>query len=245
MMPLREVWDVFTGLNAVRRDSPSDISEACYNGCNCIAKSSASTSSSASLNWLSSFKQFLNFCQEQDTGGKNNTVIADVSKIVSLLEEKSLVDAQLSSFGFMDSTTISSVTATSMKTTSTTQSPPRTITSSSTSSPIKNGSGPSAQVLAPAITVPTVAAIIGFISCIFFYLRWRRSKQQPVSPPEYEEGKAQLHADEFRPELDGRAINPELADSQRVMAELPARELVGSEMAGHTGTKRSFISEYR
>jgi hypothetical protein len=171
-------------------------------------------------------------------------VIADVSKIVSLLEEKSSVDAQLSSFGFMDSTTISSATATSyMNTTSITQSPPRTITSSNTSSPINNGGGPSAQVLAPAITVPTVAAIIGIISGIFFYLRWRRSKQQPVSPPEDEEGKAQLHADEFRPELDGRAINPELAGSQSVMAELPARELVGSEMAGHTGAKRSSIPE--
>jgi hypothetical protein len=85
--------------------------------------------------------------------------------------------------------------------------------------------------------VPTVAAIIGIISCILFHLRWCRSKQWPVSLPEYEEGKAQLHADESRPELDGRAINPGLADSQRVMAELPARELVGSEMAVHTRAK--------
>lgn len=111
------------------------------------------------------------------------------------------------------------------------------MTSSSTSSPINHGGGPSRQVLAPAIMVPTVAAIIGIIGCIFFYRRWRRSKQRPVSPPEYEEGKVQLHADEFRPELDVRAIDPELADSQRVMAELPARELVGSEMAVHTGAK--------
>lgn len=157
-------------------------------------------------------------------------MIADVSKIVSLLEEKSSVDTQLSSLGFTDSTATSVAVTSSMSTTST-QPPPRIITSSSTTSPNNNGSGPSAQVLAPAITVPTVAALIGIFSCIFFYLRWRRSKQQPVSPPEYEEGKAQLHADEFRPELDGRAIDPELADSQRVMAELPARELVGSEMA--------------
>lgn len=141
MMLLREVWDVFTGLDAVRRDSiqtsqkrailaavrkcspydqiSKDFSsddaslEAQSSGkspslcasnstfstdlepCkSCIVKYSTSTTSSTSPEWLSSFNRLLNFCEGQDTGSKNNTVIADVSKVVSLLEEKSSVDAQ-------------------------------------------------------------------------------------------------------------------------------------------------------
>jgi hypothetical protein len=47
------------------------------------------------------------------------------------------------------------------------------------------------------------------------------------------EAKAQLHADPFRPELDGRGVVSEVASTSREtsdMAELPASEPVGSEM---------------
>jgi hypothetical protein len=90
------------------------------------------------------------------------------------------------------------------------------------------------------VVVPVVvlSLVLVFVGCVL--MRRRRRKRIEVqkqhgtlASSDGYDPKAQLHADPFRPELDGRGVVSEVASTSRetsVMAELPASEPVGSEM---------------
>ncbi|KAL2848414.1 hypothetical protein BJY01DRAFT_246426 [Aspergillus pseudoustus] len=99
-----------------------------------------------------------------------------------------------------------------------------------------DGSGsPDIGVLVPAVVVPGVVVFVLLVGCAFMF----RRRKQRIQIPRHGalgdgyETKAQLHADPFRSELDGRGLvaeAPSRSDGASTIAELPARELVGSEM---------------
>ena len=87
------------------------------------------------------------------------------------------------------------------------------------------------------MVVPVVVVIVAVVVGAIFLRRRRRSKRaqtdSAVAAAEDEyKGKPELHADEFRPELeDNRIVELDIVKpTQRDAAELPAREVVGSEM---------------
>lgn len=94
---------------------------------------------------------------------------------------------------------------------------------------------PNTKVIVPAVVVPVVVCLIAAAAVIWALMRRRRRRQmqQDNGFSDGFDGKAQLHADEFRPELEAVTPAKEKStdpDEHRVVAELPARELVGSEM---------------
>jgi flagellar basal body-associated protein FliL len=92
------------------------------------------------------------------------------------------------------------------------------------------------KIIVPAVVVPVVVLLVVAVIAAWAFMHRRQRQQQEVdsstTPGNNYEGKAQLHADPFRPELDavatvkGKALSP----NESEVAELPARELVGSEM---------------
>lgn len=95
-----------------------------------------------------------------------------------------------------------------------------------------------AGIIAPAVVVPVVVlAVIILILVVFVRRRLVRRRQTQKSTPmaaSNQKEKPQLHSDEVRPELEGIKV-PTLWDNtfqnvNHVIGEMPANEVVGSEM---------------
>jgi uncharacterized protein YneF (UPF0154 family) len=102
-------------------------------------------------------------------------------------------------------------------------------------------SSSNATIIVPAVVVPVVAvAIIAVLG--FFFVRRRRLRKIKDSnldtqPPI--DDKPQLHADEFRPELEGsdRGVARSEFGQKISPTELPVREEVAREMDSKAQTK--------
>ncbi|OQE44199.1 hypothetical protein PENCOP_c002G06109 [Penicillium coprophilum] len=213
-------------IGLVRRDDKKKLPAVCYNDCNdafqeiqlsgkkpeicdsdsafminagncqtCIGKNSNETYEDT---LLPLFGETLDYCKGI-TSNENKT-----ANIESLLSQESSLQNQLASLGY------------SVSRTGTTNSSPATATDSGSqvtvyrtaeAQPTTESSGNDSNIstIVPAVVVPVV--VIGIVVVLgFFFIRRRRNRQKrPAhthsSPPPIE--KAQLHADEFRPELEG------------------------------------------
>ena len=183
--------------------------------------------------------QYIDYCAslgnntDQIDAVEVSTLLASYS---SLVASQSAIEEALSSVGYNLSTN-----TTDMPTT-TTPEPRATPTVSETAARSPDAdmdkpdtNSPNTKVVVPAVVVPVVVCLIAAAAVIWALMRRRRRQQmqQDNGFPEGFDGKAQLHADEFRPELEAVTPAKEKStdpDEHRVVAELPARELVGSEM---------------
>ncbi|KAL5050839.1 hypothetical protein BDW71DRAFT_203557 [Aspergillus fruticulosus] len=197
----------------------------------------------------SSFSEFLEYCESLD----NNTDIIDVNSLLaswsSLAITQSAIQETLSSLGYTNFST----TATTMETaadasgleTAGTATP--TATSVNGDGEVENGNGdettpgsagPPVGVIAPAVVVPVVVCLVAAVIA-WMFMRRRRKRweiEKAAATGDGFDGKAQLHADAFRPELDGLGTAKKnvlsVDEDEDGLAELPAREPVGAEMDG-------------
>ncbi|KAL4812145.1 hypothetical protein BDW67DRAFT_193983 [Aspergillus spinulosporus] len=91
------------------------------------------------------------------------------------------------------------------------------------------------SVIASAVIVPVVALLVGSGLACALIRQWRkrRGMEEIGAAGGGSDDKAQLHADEFRPELDGLAIaKKKVVNMDEDLAELPAREPIWTEMNG-------------
>ncbi|KAL4734177.1 hypothetical protein BDV11DRAFT_175006 [Aspergillus similis] len=225
------------------------------------SSSSNSTASAASNRTTSDFNEFIAYCSEQggNSGNGNNTDVAEVNNLAeinsllasysSLTSSESLLQVSLSSLGYTgDFPGSTSATATDDVTASTTSTLGSIATAGEGNRDISNegrngsvaenlaSSGSSnVSVVAPAVIVPVVALFAGAVLA-WALLRRRRKRRgmEGIGPTgDGFNDKAQLHADEFRPELDGLAVaKKKVVIMDEDLAELPAREPVGTEMNG-------------
>ncbi|KAJ5177905.1 uncharacterized protein N7500_000604 [Penicillium coprophilum] len=194
----------------------------------CIGKNSNETYEDTILPF---FGETLDYCKGI-TSNENKT-----ANIESLLSQESSLQSQLASLGY------------SVSSTGTTNSSPATTTDSGNQVTVyrtaeaqpaaaSSGNDSNISTIVPAVVVPV--AVIGMVVVLgFFFVRRRRNRQKRSahthsSPPPIE--KAQLHADEFRPELEGTntqgmrtlGLPPlELPVQNDVRREDVARELEG------------------
>ncbi|KAL2870123.1 uncharacterized protein BJX67DRAFT_378661 [Aspergillus lucknowensis] len=191
------------------------------------------------------FDQYIDYCESESDNPDSPDIVSLLESWSSLAATQSAIQETLSSLGYNFLTTSTDVstgtTSTTLPTTSTTLLPTASATGNPTESPNANSqssTSPDIGVIVPAVVVPVVfVSLIAVFAAIFFLRRRRRQtalERERGRKSDYE-GKAQLHADAFRPELDAvdavKKIYPsELAQNE--VAELPAREPVGSEMDG-------------
>ncbi|KAJ5356258.1 hypothetical protein N7517_010867 [Penicillium concentricum] len=144
------------------------------------------------------FGETLDYCKGI-TSGENKT-----ARIESLLSQESSLQIQLASLGY----SVSSTRTTNSSPATTTDSGSQvTVYRTAQAQPTADSSGKDSNIstIVPAVVVPVV--VIGIVVVLgFFFVRRRRSRQEGPAPihsslPPIE--KAQLHADEFRPELNG------------------------------------------
>lgn len=205
---------------------------------NCIKEATKSGTASEDL-IPPEFTQWINYCASEGDGtdqidaAQVSTLLASYS---SLVASQSAIEEALSSKGYDLSTT-----TTDMPTTTTPgQRATPTVSETAASTPDADMDGsdtnsPNTKVIVPAVVVPVAVCLIAAAAVIWALMRRRRRRQmqQDSGFPDGFDGKAQLHADEFRPELEAVTPAKEKStdpDEHRVVAELPARELVGSEM---------------
>ncbi|KAI9038947.1 uncharacterized protein KD926_010047 [Aspergillus affinis] len=180
----------------------------------------------------STFQRFLNLCE-----GSTNTT--DAQKVVELLSSKSVLDCSLAQ---LTGTGTGTETTTSALTTTTTSESPGMITI--TAIPSNSASSSlNAEVIAPSVVVPVMVVIAAIIAAALFMRRRRRrrQKQTPGDDAAIDSdnksgffGKLELPADSFRPELEGANPAEMRVANPGVIAELPAREVVGSELDART-----------
>lgn len=186
------------------------------------------------------FDQFIDYCASQGNGTDQidavavNTLLASYS---SLVASQSALEDALSSRGYNLSTTTDTPTTTTPETRP-------TLTASQTAGSGTDGpdtNSPNTKVIVPAVVVPVVC-LIAAAAVIWALMRRRRRRQMQQNNGDTDgfDGKAQLHADEFRPELEAVTIAKEKStdpDENSVVAELPAREPVGNEMDATSQTE--------
>lgn len=203
----------------------------------CVAGSNQTSNVGQQLN--PTFAQWLNFCATQNDDSPAATLETLLSSKSSIAAAESSIDARIASLQGNSSIASTSATTTlSGDATSATQ-PPNQITVYATSSNTipPSSDSPRVSVIVPAVVVPVVVVIVAVVVGAVFLRRRRRSKRAHIgsvvvaAEDEYK-GKPELHADEFRPELeDNRTVELDtVKPTQREAAELPAREVVGSEM---------------
>ncbi|KAL3481074.1 hypothetical protein BJX99DRAFT_254052 [Aspergillus californicus] len=185
----------------------------------------------------------------------NSTNTVDLNSLLSswssLLETQSALQESLGSLGYNPSS-FATMTMTTDDGVGTVSPPPTTSapsTASATDSASQNDStsnspgSPNVKVIVPAVVVPIVVLLV-VVAVVAWALMRRRQKRQTAmgaASGEDHEGKAQLHGDGFRPELDANATTKKKttlsALNSHAIAELPAREPVGGEMdASERGT---------
>ncbi|OJI98002.1 hypothetical protein ASPVEDRAFT_440636 [Aspergillus versicolor CBS 583.65] len=183
------------------------------------------------------FNQFIDYCASQGNG-TDQINAAEVSTLLvaysSAVASQSSLEAALSSKGY-------NFTTTRMDLSSTTPETRLTLTVSQTATGSPDGTdgpdtnSPNTKVIVPAVVVPVIFCLAAAAVIWALMRRRRRRMQQNKGDTDVFDGKAQLHADEFRPELEAEAMTTAKEkstdpDRNSVVAELPARELVGSEM---------------
>lgn len=218
--------------------SNSTFQVALANCQDCVSADSNQTSS-ADQQLSPTFAQWLNFCATENDDSPAASLESLLSSKSSIAAAESSIDARIASLQGNNSIASTSATTTlSGDATSATQ-PPNQITvyatSSSTNPP--SGDSPRVSVIVPAVVAPVVVVIVAAVVGAVYLRRRRRSKRAQmgsavVAAEEECKGKPELHADEFRPELeDNRTVELDVVKpTQREAAELPAREVVGSEM---------------
>ncbi|CBF84379.1 hypothetical protein AN9056.2 [Aspergillus nidulans FGSC A4] len=215
--------------------------------------SSNSTASASSGSTTAELNEFIAYCDEQGggSGNSNVTLVKEIDSLLasysSLSSSQSQLQASLSSLGYTgDFPELTSATATGDVTASSTSMVGPTATAGGEDRSFSNEGGtgtedlPSSDtsdinIIAPAVIVPVFALLVG--SVLAWALIRRRRKRQGTeeigAAGDSFDDKAQLHADEFRPELDGLAIaKKRLVNMDEDLAELPAREPIGAELDG-------------
>jgi hypothetical protein len=222
----------------------------------CIERFIAADNGTASQQDLGpTFQQWINYCDSVQIN--NSTQEVDINALLSswssLAATQSALQQSLSSLGYDFSTTATTTEGNLVTNTAATLGGDSTLTP--TASPADAAAGNrdgnrtnpgdgseslDVGVVVSAVVVPVVALslVMVLVSCVLMRRRRRRrieaqQRQGILASSDGYEGKAQLHSDPFRPELDGRGIVNEVASTSRetsVMAELPAREPVGGEM---------------
>lgn len=204
----------------------------------CIKEATESGNASSDL-VPPEFNQFINYCASEGNGTDQINAV-EVSTLLlsysSLVASQSSLEAALSSKGYNVSTTTTDMSTTTTPESRFTVTVAQTATSSpdiGTNRPDTNSSN--TKVIVPAVVVPVVFCLAAAAVMWALIRRRRRRMQQDNADTDEFDGKAQLHADEFRPELEAEAMTTAKEkstdpDRNSVVAELPARELVGSEM---------------
>ncbi|KAJ5496808.1 hypothetical protein N7463_008795 [Penicillium fimorum] len=175
----------------------------------CIEENGSNDTDKAAV--LPLFGDMLDYCKEINSTEKKT------ANIESLLSQASSLQIQLASLGYsVSSTETTDSSPASVSSTRTIDSLPATTTDSgkqvtvyrtgpAQSTAESSGNDSNISTVVPAVVVPVV--VIGIIVVLgFFFVRRRRSRQErpdPISSSLPPVEKAQLHADEFRPELDG------------------------------------------
>jgi hypothetical protein len=143
------------------------------------------------------FKETLDYCEDTTTN-ENKT-----ANIEALLSQESSLQTQLASLGYSPSSTRP---ANSLSATTTDSGNQVTVyrTAPVQSTGDSSGTDSNISTIVPAVVVPVV--VVGIVVVLGFFFVRRRNQQKRLAPiqsslPPIE--KAQLHADEFRPELDG------------------------------------------
>ncbi|KAL4968100.1 uncharacterized protein BDV14DRAFT_197330 [Aspergillus stella-maris] len=221
----------FTGLTPALCENGSNF-RVLYDQCVlCVRRfTTNSTSEQSNEAVIPDFQRYLDYCETQN----NETQLVDVNALLSSWSShataQTAIEESLSSAGYNITTT----TTSSLNVTSPTTSSPDATATDSRISQANSSSPPNVEVIVPAVVVPVVTVSIGLVIAAFFFLRLRRKRRMALlregnKGPDYE-GKAQLHADSLRPELDGMAVTESELSGTAQLAELPAREPVGSEM---------------
>ena len=187
---------------------------------------------------LTQLQTVLTYCDSINSTESNKTKIQSLlSQESALVASAEALSASLAYLGVSASdatTTQSSLSTTSDVKTSSVN--PTTVyeTGSAQATATSSGSQSNVSTIVPAVVLPVcvvgLAVVLGF-----FFLRRRRSQQSrttpadddhPLPPPE---DKPQLHADEFRPELEATSLHiVRKADLSPV--EMPVREEVAREL---------------
>ncbi|KAL4864488.1 hypothetical protein BDV12DRAFT_201098 [Aspergillus spectabilis] len=196
------------------------------------------------------FAQWVGYCEDAgyETGnGTSNGGADGINELLaswsSLSSSQSALQASLSSLGFEFSSTASTTSSDgNVNDDTSTTAPPQTSTAPETANETanQNGTEPSNStdvgVIIPAVVVPVVVVFL-IIAVVSWVVRRRRGKRRAAATlDDSYEGKAQLHGNSSRFELSADSIEYELdGDGSRHgndIAELPVREIVGSEMDG-------------
>ncbi|KAL4804207.1 hypothetical protein BDV18DRAFT_161967 [Aspergillus unguis] len=197
------------------------------------------TSANETISFLSGY---INYCNNEGNG----TDIVDIKDLLaswsSLEQSQSQIVESLASAGVDVTTTTTSQNATATTTTGTSGAVPSETGNAADSDPSSAAEATAADsssssdnigVIVPAVVVPVVC-VLGAVVIAWVLLRRRKKRREleaAKTDTDSNEGKAQLHADEFRPELSGTAAAEMATDrDEGFVAELPARELVGSEL---------------
>ncbi|KAJ5110507.1 hypothetical protein N7532_001042 [Penicillium argentinense] len=251
-MVLKKLWDTASSL--AKRDL---IPTICYDSCNDATIQVQSTGKTPELcEPNSNFMQSLSNCKsciEKNSNSTDAGTLGDLEPLLDYCNENSStsnesidelkselasISAKIASLGGEMSTSATNTPKTTLATT--TSGSPGPVTVYATASGQKDTSSSSdsksqASIIAPAVVVPVV--IVGLIIILgFFFYRRRRSQnaaQLATNGPPPPDDKPQLHADDFRPELEGTGVNAvrEVEMEQHMPpAELPVREEVAREM---------------
>ncbi|KAJ5404264.1 hypothetical protein N7509_004135 [Penicillium cosmopolitanum] len=203
------------GKTAKLCESDSPFMKALQNCSTCVDGSSLEGFNGTLQNQFSEFSIWLRYCNTTLTkSSEQSRVQSLLAKESDLLASAQALGSQIASLGINSSLAIATATATGTQSSTflTTTSGSQglvTVYATQTASGSGNSAGSkshsNATTIAPAVVVPVVAvAIIAVLG--FFFVRRRRLRKVKDSnlntqPPM--DDKPQLHADEFRPELEG------------------------------------------
>ncbi|KAL4782608.1 hypothetical protein BJX76DRAFT_287310 [Aspergillus varians] len=241
-----------TGLNPSLCATGSEFMQAYLTCVNCLEDTLSTNETSGGRpagNQISNLNQIIGYCGGEESGTDTGGAL-DINSLLSswsaLASTQSAIQATLSSLGYNFSTTPTGTgTRTGTGVASTTLLGTATATATATATggtdTGSDSSNSNVKVIVPAVVVPVVVVLIAAVVAAWVFMRRRQRRQgmeqNGVGKEEYE-GKAQLHADSFRPELDS-AMLVKATSTDRIdgVAELPAREPVGSEMDATTTSR--------
>lgn len=187
---------------------------------------------------LTKLQTVLTYCDSINSTESNKTKIQSLlSQESALVASAEALSASLAYLGVSASDT--TATQSSLSTTSdlkTSLVNPTTVykTGSAQATATSSGSQSNVRTIVPAVVLPVcvvgLAVVLGF-----FFLRRRRSQQSKPPPADDDnplpplEDKPQLHADEFRPELEATSLHI-VRKVDLPPVEMPVREEVAREL---------------